>query len=368
MSVYDIIPNQVELKDVRDTLNFNGGVAGNTVDSLMTEAAQINWASKHKPVNLNVDFCQDFDESKLNYDDDWWTAYDGNCGLKPKLLNHYTDVVDATDDNMNGWIYELPRGDSFFPYRLGDFAGYYPSALPIVANFGGQDPVYATSTNFSFGAMAAVKNEKSLTLGDFPILKDYYFGVLVVKKGSKSGYRATSLTTVENGIGSPIFPTNILSVGSTYEAYPFLSSQKYENWSDIDKNATYYSLPGLKKFSFSVKSSNLSILMKAFIGDDNNSIVIEIIKVTSAGGSMSLKNNYIFIRQGDKDFDDPMVNGEKLEKLQDFTATSDGITIMSNKTYTGLSEEVMKNPKIWLSLDSGTYLQFVIPFKPVPIP
>ena len=135
MAVYDILPTEnLKWDDIRDTLNAGGGVVDNNAINAFKETSGINVWSKHKPVVLAVNFCQDFNSGAANYNSTWWQGSDGNCGLVPKTLFNFSEVIENTDGEMNGWTYNLPKGGSSQPYRLGDFAGYCKYANPPIYN------------------------------------------------------------------------------------------------------------------------------------------------------------------------------------------------------------------------------------------
>lgn len=109
-------------EDIRDFLNSYGGSVSSDPESFFTTAAKINMLSKHKPVAYSKDFCQDFDASKPDYDPTWWKGNDGMCGLNIPTTNAM--VSSTSSDKL--WTYNLPKGGTSEPFRLGDFIGYTP--------------------------------------------------------------------------------------------------------------------------------------------------------------------------------------------------------------------------------------------------
>lgn len=149
MAIYDIIPNEVEFDDVRDTLNFSGGSVNNDYDSAFAEAANINKWSKKKPVYYD----EVIDPSSI--DPNWWNGKPVNGDptkvtiggmlfgtAYPALYGNIQDVVQENGvtkiyDDTTGFLYKLAkdltgmweyvRPTSFF--RLGDFRGYAKNAI-----------------------------------------------------------------------------------------------------------------------------------------------------------------------------------------------------------------------------------------------
>lgn len=132
--VYDILPTtNLKYDDIRDTLNAGGGSVNNNVASAFKSAANINKWSKHKPVKLAVNFCQDFDSSAPNYDADWWKAKYSTCGLsipfQPLTENQLNTLAySAYNGSLDNYTYLLPTGTASEPFRLGDFARYNRNA------------------------------------------------------------------------------------------------------------------------------------------------------------------------------------------------------------------------------------------------
>lgn len=138
--IYDIIPSEnVKYEDIRDTLNANGGIVNNDVSTAFKESAKINPWSKHKPVALNVDFCQDFSSTKPNYDANWWVGTNRKCGMNITHLYSITNTGLQQMINLyksgQAWTYTPPKGGQSEPYRLGDFAGYYPEARSFFQSY-----------------------------------------------------------------------------------------------------------------------------------------------------------------------------------------------------------------------------------------
>lgn len=136
MAVYDVLPTtNLKYDDIRDTLNAGDGSVNNDVSSAFKESANINRWSKHKPVRLAVNFCQDFDSSAPNYDADWWKGTSKTFGLKIPYLSATTrfnedayKIITHAPGSLPNYTYELPRGGENEPLRIGDFAGYKKDA------------------------------------------------------------------------------------------------------------------------------------------------------------------------------------------------------------------------------------------------
>lgn len=105
MAVYDVLPTtNLKVDDVVDTLRANGGVIGVDgngmirLSDLFTEGARINQWSARKPF-----------ASAEAFTDTWKSGF-----------------VKVSEGSLTYLRYQLPKGGSAEPYRLGDFRGYKP--------------------------------------------------------------------------------------------------------------------------------------------------------------------------------------------------------------------------------------------------
>lgn len=361
MAVYsDVLPTtDLKYEDIRDTLNANGGSVNNDVSTAFKTSSGINVWSKHKPVPLNKDFCQDFDSGRPNYDATWWQGSDGNCGLIPKTLYNFSEVVDNTDGGMNGWTYDLPIGSNSEPFRLGDFARYCPAANPPVSNLNVQptEVAYNTESTINVGANIRVdSNDRQLTFEDFPTLKNYYFGVYCTNTAGNK-IRATSSNTVGSRSASIELNTKGLPQG-TYNCYPFLAESSISQ-NDPDKAMVLYTLPNLKPTQFKVVSSQLlySVTISASVtGDLKNQITwtVRFTQGASAVGSLRFTNLRMDFRFPDNAYDDLQEVGEVRKNFSiNVTSISGQTVIIKTGTTNILSTELLEDCKIWATLTTG---------------
>lgn len=297
--------------EVRDVLNEAGGSVSNDVTTFFKPAAKINPFSKHKPVVLAVDFCQDFDSTKPDYDADWWKGSAGNCGLVPKNVSSYTDIPGAMDGDMNGWTYDIPNGGSTRPMRLGDFVRYYTDALPMFHHFTVPSQVTNSNTQNSIVGSCQLQSSGSdynLSFEDFPTFKNYYFGMYVKQKdGTRAAYK-TAGDTLGNGGASVTISAYGFPEGN-WTAYPFICTVAQDGVTD--KGGTYYTLPKNNAVEFSVVASLLVINVDVkynYVNGVKRSVTINSIKVTNrTGSSVTMTNNVLQLRYaGDSLTQDPV--------------------------------------------------------------
>lgn len=111
MAVQTILPTtNLKWDDIRDTLNANGGSVTNDVASAFSTNANINMWAKNKPDNVAKDFdITDTDRANANH-------------------NFIVVYKDGYKPNEVYWRFATPTA----PFRLGDFRGYNPKALPPI--------------------------------------------------------------------------------------------------------------------------------------------------------------------------------------------------------------------------------------------
>ena len=368
MAVHSIIPNtNVSFNDIRDTLNANGGSVTNDFVTAFQERAKINVWSKHKPVRNNIDFCQDFDASKPDYNATWWRAWDGNCGFSPLKLSHYNQLPDITDGILNGWTHELPSGGAGSPYRLGDFCGYYPDARPFIASFTVPSTVTNRANNsFGVGCLISIgASGKELTFADFPHLKDYHFGVYAKSDAGSYALRVVSKNTVGSGSVNVTVDSTGMRLGG-WTVYAFLAKEPMEQ-SSGDSTNEYYSIPNIKSQRLTVINSfiRISVVGKSRLNDTRT--IDWAVDIYNDSSTLVVTNNRIMFRFSDKDFDDPMVNGEINESLgTPITLTGNGGKTTIEGTTTLNSLMTPYKCTIWVSLNSGGYKQSGMILTPAP--
>ena len=289
------IPNKpVQWSVIRDTLNSVGGKVTNRVKTAFLASTKINDGSKHKPVRLATDACQDYDENSPNYFPKWWKATNGLCGynLSNATATSWTALIDKYNGADNGWVYELPVGGTSSPYRPTDFSGYDTDAKSLSWGFLAPKTVYKSQTSAQIGINVAEQNDDFLTWWDFDTLKNYYFGVLIY---SSSGYRRVTATkTIANGGSTITFNPSLLTAGRTYTVYPFISSVPYTE-SEGDKSMTLYTIPHAEPQMMAVKESTLQIFASAGKVNATETIEWSIQVKNTTTSAVTLNNNTIRI-------------------------------------------------------------------------
>lgn len=364
--VYDILPEKdLHFSDIRDSLNANGGVVNNDVASAFKTAANINPWSKHKPLILRVDFCQDIDPNKPNYNAYWWKGVDGWCGFNPNRLSSYSSVSENMDGNLNGWLYLLPQGGTNSPYRIGDFAKYKTDATPIVREYTVPDTAFANNPSgtfrCSFPISISIEDNYNLSLADFDTLKSAYFGIYCKKEGTVYSVRATSENTISNG-GSIVEINPFNMPAGEWTVYPFISTIKLVQ-DEADGVGSYYTIPNLQEKKIQILTTDLIISISAKIFKSPLRIEYEISVSNLSQTAKELKVNTLFVKYSRNDIDDPLETNEIEETLKSPISVSGNFQGVVDSGTVSLKDVNMypSGCKVWVTLNSGQYVKGISP-------
>ena len=366
MAVLNILPTKnLSYNDIRDTLNANGGSVNNSAQTAFKENANLNWTSKHKPVDLSLNFCQDFNPDKPNYNATWWKSRSGNCGLVPKKIDKYVDAPSNYDGDMNGWTYLLPHGNANSPYRLGDFAHYVTEVKPPIRNFGGTGKAANSSqTNKAvFSAMVPIiADNEHVHVSEIQDLKDRHFGVYMKQDNGERYVRVFADGIIGDNNVTVEVKTYGLPIG-TYTVYPLAARNAMsQDQSDIAND--YLTLPGLDKFKIEIVETMVQVHIQSMVNVGAKSVSYIVSVDNDAAASLSLTNNYITLRYPDKDYESPLVANEQRIKLED-TTVNKGVTVIARGFFTNVHSDLLKECKVMCTLATGTYRGYVIPGRDI---
>lgn len=350
MAIYDLLPSTLRDVDIADTLNANGGdVTKEDFESWFGEDANINHWSFRKPYSTNADM--------FSLSDAQIRAI--NCGFTFSSISSYTRLPSVMDGDMNGWVYNLPRGGSNSPYRMRDFEHYYPAAPPMIEAFTCPSQASNQFEGNTITAMAMVSvSEYGVKLSDLGTLDEYYPGVYVEKVSDSSVYRRTTgANRLSSGVFSVEFKVSDLSAGD-YMVYPFIAKNKIPETYDVGN--TYYAIPNVQAVKLKIVSSNVTIVLSAIKRSPNIIDVTVAIKSTSVS---SFSNNTMKIKYAENSFEDANETGELTIRLLDITGvpTNGTLTTVVERSVTVSNANVWANPRVWISLASGAYVQNIIP-------
>lgn len=360
MAVKTQIPtSDIHDYDIMDTLNDNGGKVSSW-EGMFKAAAKINPWSKHKPVKLNDTFVQDFDSSKKHYKSGWWKGSDGLCGfdLSSAKTSGFATLVGLYDNGTNGWDYVPVYGKGIL--RQNDFAQYYPAAEPLVRAFNAPEEIFQTEKGTAYITIPA-SNIYTLSWGDFPALKDYYFGILLYRSSS-DWQRVTASTTIGEGGLSVEFDPAKLTVNK-YTIYPFISKNKYTSQAqDATGGDVIYTLPNVTKVEITIKSvsSELTILVITSRDVANKSIVWSVAVTNNNDSAVQVNNNSLKFQDVGYELEEEMGNVTTVN-LSNATVPANASSYIIGSGTTQLSwaanNSNFATMDLWVHaiLNSGTY-------------
>lgn len=280
MAVQAIIPqSNVLAVDIRDTLNANGSSCTDEFISFFDSRAVINHWSFRKPYATDADMFKLTDAQIKSI----------NCGfdITDAQINAYNLIPTKMDGGMNYWKYTKPSQMSKPMYRLGDFVGYFPKALPMVHDF--YVPSTATLKDGAISASAFVRassDGKSVSLADLGLLSSYHPAVLVRLSSNTSRYTAyASKKTLSDGVFNVDIPISaFMGTTGVWEVYPFVAS------SDTLSGATCYTIANLHMATINVKDSPYSIDLKA-VRKTGEQAINYTITITNTSSAVNWTNN-----------------------------------------------------------------------------
>lgn len=240
MAVRNILPtSQLTGDDIRDTLNANGGSVTNDCLTFFKAVANINPWSRHKPVPLQTDQCQDFNSSLPFYNATWWKGYNGMCGFVIPVFDGVgtpnSGFLSTIMSDYSKWSYDSPGG-GLYPFRLGDFANYYPNAINPISAQSTYDLFINSlgSINLSLEMAVPPNDPHNLSLQDFVItgipLTEWYLGICL--HTTTSNYMlSTSTSKLGNSLNLEL--KNMQPFVGSWKASFFLSTAQFFNISTI---------------------------------------------------------------------------------------------------------------------------------------
>jgi hypothetical protein len=147
------------------------------------------------------------------------------------------------------FTYKKPFGTSASPYRLTDFADYWPAApVPIRAPYNPTDKLAVTQqgTAQPYFYVDLTGSSHGLGLKDLRLQSDsnqlgeYYFGILLYNGSTYSA--ATQTTKMKNNPSGELIGvtlTGLPQVETTYQMIPFFSTQPFASASDTGVKTIY---------------------------------------------------------------------------------------------------------------------------------
>lgn len=364
----------VTLKEMAETLVFNGGTGIDTVNpvgsTLFEPDANVRWGSCRKPIRKT--------DTTLDRNTEWWKTPDGLCGMSvPSVgggaINSIPSLSGYYDGAMNGWEYLLPRGTTSSyvePLRWADFRGYYAIATPIVRGYSCPTSVtnVGSTTPYVMMSLPIGEEGKQLQWKDFDRFKDCFFGVLI-KGASDAIFQTASNTLGTGGVEIALQPNRLME--GSYTVYPVVSTVASSTPTKDDVQGTFYTIPYASVTEMTVTGLQLSI--EVFGRKESGGTAKMWFRVTnSSSRSQTLSGNYVYLRYKDKDVGDILDANEVSRSIPTLTvAAYSTLTYTyetnSNLIFSNIPTLLFNNCKVWVTLSNGTYKNGVEPLYDINI-
>lgn len=339
MAVQEIIPSSnVLMIDIRDTLNANGGSVGNELTTFFTDDAGINQWSFRKPYSSTADMFK-LTDSQIRAI---------NCGFTMKSLTSYSQVPSNMDGEMNGWVYTKPKGGSSSPYRLGDFVGYYPKALPMIQNFYVPNRASNQFENASVNATAIVSQQdgKSVSLADLGTLINGYASVYIKQASGTQSRMYKASNTLSSGTFDVEVPVDDLTSGE-WEVYPF-----------ITLGSAYYTIPNVQSRTITIVTSNFAIAVLAERVTTGTMAISYRITITNTSTAVTWTNNAYKLKFFSSKYEEATKDGETSGTLKEtIQVAANGETTING--FLNVSTKLWNEAAftLWVSFNNGAHIE-----------
>lgn len=342
---------------VRDTLIKQGAKVGNRFfDWFDYRCNRLNIHSKHKPIISNKVLM------KLEYwKSDGFRGDDGNCGYSIPSTDNLMEVPSFYGENvgMNGWEYINPVTYKDNCLRIGDFRGYTVHEYPLTQSF--YCPEKASreiGKMVTCFCMSNTESEESLSIRDIEAIKDCYFGVYAVNVSDNS--RTKVAFSGEMGSTSVGLETGGMAIGE-WMVYPFFATHNESGHADTK----YYPVMNVAPRKMEVVSSVdvLEFQIRGYIDQEARTCSYQIL-AKNTGSDTTISNNRVYLKYRRNDLASPTEPGESSQPILElFIQTSDNFQTVYGGVFAGLSDEMLKDGRLWFTLKSGQYTGYVDPMK-----
>lgn len=223
MAVLNVIPEtQVNLIDLRDTINAFGGSASNYLPTFFQNNDMNMWARFKFTIVNGRPFV---DDAKR------WQGDDGMCGLNIPEFSSPSAMRAALTGGSDKWSYRPPQGGETQPMRLGDARKYMYTAVCPIGSMESNVILRSTTGGYEFDINVEVvvqSSDLNLTLNDLSIrgvkFSQMYLGVYMLPKSGSGYYWGSSSTPIgTNGELTMTLKGTSGTLGE-FNAYVFLAT------------------------------------------------------------------------------------------------------------------------------------------------
>lgn len=357
------------IKEIADLLRVGTRFDGKYYLADICQSKNINRWAKNKPFryaawNFASDEARNNARRSLNQAIDFSAAKVGTKFNANALKEKYEST-----DIHNGWEYLQPEGGVASPNRLRDLDGYRHDSIPFIAGFSIPAIWSKETSEIPISFLVTEESEDSLTYKDFPIIQNCYMGVALLSQSS-GNFRVTAEKTIgEQGVefSIPVFGIK----EDTYTAYPFISSKKIMLYNNTDEdNNDIYTVPESTAKIIKIVASHIIIEINASYASTSSNgkwlLTYSIDVTNNSGADITFNNNVVQLKRGNKTFFDILESDEFQKTLNTFTVVA-GVKqrVVTAQTFQA-GTELYNYSRLWVSLQSGKYIDNVMPMAQTP--
>lgn len=365
MTKYVTIPEGVQLTfdDVMQTLAANGGTGMTSADAstLFAEAANINWASKKKPVQI-ASYFPDRTTS-------WWKASDGLCGMRISAAvltgsakEALPSLADRIDGKMNQWVYNRPAGGAASPFRIADFEGYSTTAQLVTGYMVPTQVNNESDSRLQVSIAMPIESDAALTWADFTPIARFYFGAIMKRNdgyGSEMVVRTAEVPIAEST--SVSLPTWGLPL-TTFDVFPFLSSLPIRTEDEGLQQCTFYTIPNTSVVETTVVNYTPSLLIKASKANPFTVNVTLTVRNPDTKPRV-MSNNSMRLRYPSSAEDSPMLADEMLMVIDNFTVPAGETVTVTAPPFEFVPSSLFNDCIVWVYINGGQVKAEIFPIN-----
>lgn len=248
--------------------------------SKLCTSDRINIWSKYKPVIHHF----------TDRPTDWWKGAMLDCGIKIKQHTTAEALIGSIANGERQYSHNKPENN----YRLGDFAGYNPTVMPVLRDVPMAGILYQSATSLSVTAMYKNGNYTDYEIPPEDIYNQldtkWYFG-LAIKRGTKVYW----MTNSEPGNMSVTVPVNansdtIFTTGTAQMA-AFISQCKRPGfYTSSEGPSKFCAIPMATVHEVTIKASTIEASIRGVYA---NGVLTYTVTVKNTTGSSEIINQCV---------------------------------------------------------------------------
>ena len=265
---------------IGETYVQNGKTYLDTRLSKLCTSDKINIWSKYKPVIHHF----------TDRPTDWWKGALLDCGISIKQHSSPNDLYNSLKNGEKQYFHNKPENN----YRLGDFAGYNPAALPVLRDSPIPGIIYQSATSMTVTAIYKNGNYEDYEIPPTDIFDgldtEWYFGLAIVR--GSTVYWMTNSTAGNMSVTAPVagYTDTVFTTG-TAQVFTFISQRRKPSFNSSAEGPTkFYALPMGDIRPMSIKSSTVEGHVQGIYA---NGVLTYTVRIKNVTGSNEIINQCV---------------------------------------------------------------------------